>query len=169
MNFIEKDTVMEANKERFLQKTREWCNCHKEKRREIARNWNKAHRGQIRIYARKHYQLIKHTEKHRLNVVKSRQGREARLNNVIHIFTIRQWRVKINTTLGICPACKDNVGKEKLTLDHIYPLKKASEDYLITGIKRRYTINDIQPLCLSCNSSKRDSLPSMFISNLPTS
>ena len=39
------------------------------------------------------------------------------------------------------------IGIDKLTLDHIHPLSKAEEG-------RIYTIDDIQPLCLSCNQSK---------------
>jgi 5-methylcytosine-specific restriction endonuclease McrA len=50
------------------------------------------------------------------------------------------------------------VGINKLTIDHIFPVSKASQDYKITGRKRIYTINDVQPLCASCNKSKRDKI-----------
>jgi 5-methylcytosine-specific restriction endonuclease McrA len=57
-------------------------------------------------------------------------------------------------TQGVCPCCKRNVGLSYITLDHIYPISKANDDYKRTGVKRVYTIDDIQPLCRSCNSSK---------------
>ena len=47
-------------------------------------------------------------------------------------------------------------GIMKLTLDHIYPVSKAYKDYLNTGTKRIYSINEIQPLCLTCNIVKND-------------
>jgi hypothetical protein len=43
----------------------------------------------------------------------------------------------------------------KLSLDHIYSLLKSYDDFLRTGVKRIYTIDDIQPLCKSCNSTKQ--------------
>jgi 5-methylcytosine-specific restriction endonuclease McrA len=57
-------------------------------------------------------------------------------------------------TNGICPSCQKDIGINKLTIDHIYPLSLANEDFKITGIKRIYTIDDVQPLCFSCNASK---------------
>ena len=41
----------------------------------------------------------------------------------------------------MCPCCGK---KKKLTEDHIIPIKKNGTDY----------INNIQPLCQSCNSKK---------------
>jgi len=80
--------------------------------------------------------------------------REAKKNNCIHSFSTEEWQNKIKAGNGICPECNKNVGINKITMDHIYPLSKANEDFLNTGIKRIYTIKDIEPLCLSCNSSK---------------
>lgn len=90
--------------------------------------------------------------------------REARKNNCINKFTIEAWQEKVKATNGICPQCKINVGIDKLTMDHIYPISKANEDYLRTGIKRIYTIDDVQPLCRSCNSSKHNKIiPSLLV------
>ena len=66
---------------------------------------------------------------------------------ITHSFTKEEWNQKLNLTNGICPRCGIFVGIENLTMDHIIPLSKVSEDFV-------YTINDIQPLCHRCNSSK---------------
>ena len=50
-------------------------------------------------------------------------------------------------TNGICQLCKKYVGDENLTLDYIIPISKAPKGFI-------YAINDVQPLCKTCNSSK---------------
>ncbi len=75
------------------------------------------------------------------------QKRLSKLKKVIHIFTKQEWEQKLRESSGICPDCNLYIGIDKLTLDHIHPLSKAEEG-------RIYTIDDIQPLCLSCNQSK---------------
>ena len=45
--------------------------------------------------------------------------------------------------------CKKDLGIENLTLDHIFPISKAHEG-------RIYTIDDVQPLCIRCNTKKND-------------
>ena len=62
-------------------------------------------------------------------------------------FNYKQWYGKVLLTKGYCPKCKKFIGINKLTLDHIFPLSKAPK-----GLT--YTINDVQPLCKSCNSRK---------------
>lgn len=76
-------------------------------------------------------------------------------NNCLHNFTIEEWKIKLEKTKGICSGCYKNVGIVNLTIDHIFPLSKANDNFKLTGIKKIYTINDVQPLCRSCNSIKR--------------
>ena len=73
----------------------------------------------------------------------------ANLRKVRHVFTDAEWLNKLKLSKGICPMCGENVGILNLTLDHIYPISKAEDG-------RIYTIDDVQPLCKPCNSSKRD-------------
>ena len=71
-----------------------------------------------------------------------------------HSFTVAEWQQKVRDTFGICSGYHKEphyVGIEKLTLDHIMPISKAPLNF-------EYTINDIQPLCHSCNSSKSATL-----------
>jgi len=89
------------------------------------------------------------TKKGKLNHIKAQLSYRANKKNIMHMFTMSEWiKMKIKTN-GICPKCGVNVSLEKLTLDHIYPVSRAE-------LGRIYTINDIQPLYLSCNSSKGD-------------
>jgi 5-methylcytosine-specific restriction endonuclease McrA len=77
--------------------------------------------------------------------------RRAKKKEVVHAFKISEWIQKKNNTNGICPKCNLFVGLRKITLDHIYPLSKASKG-------RVYTIDDVQPLCFSCNSIKNNKI-----------
>lgn len=69
-------------------------------------------------------------------------------SQIIHDFTNEEWIAKVKSTKGICPSCNENVGYDKLQLDHIIPLSKSKK-------KQVYTINDIQPLCKECNLRNR--------------
>lgn len=56
--------------------------------------------------------------------------------------TIEQWQA-LKSFFDCCPKCNQDL---PLTRDHIIPLSKGGTDY----------IDNIQPLCRSCNSSKND-------------
>ena len=93
--------------------------------------------------------------------------RREKLKNIIHLFTNQEYQKKKNATKGICKGfnCEPHyVGIENLTDDHIYPVSIAYIDFLKTGIKRIYTINDIQFLCFSCNLSKFNKIIEVSIS-----
>jgi len=80
--------------------------------------------------------------------------RNAKKKLLHHSFTVDEWKKKLKDTFGICSGYKKEphyVGVEKLTLDHISPIAFAPINF-------EYTINDVQPLCKSCNSSKSTSL-----------
>ena len=61
--------------------------------------------------------------------------------------TIEQWLEKLKASHGICACCKKRVGIKKLTKDHIKPIghPEATD-----------SIDNLQPLCQPCNSSKRN-------------
>jgi len=87
------------------------------------------------------------SEKGRANGLKHSLKRRTRIKNVIHNFTYREWLQKVKDTFGICPRCDKYVGIRKITLDHIIPISKVEKEQV-------YTIDDVQPLCRGCNSSK---------------
>jgi len=100
------------------------------------------------------------TNKGRFLDFKKRLRRRAAKNNIIESYTIKDFYDKVNNINNICPYCKNKFdnAKHKLSLDHIFPISKANKEFKLTGIKRVYTIDNVQPLCLSCNAKKQDKL-----------
>lgn len=103
------------------------------------------------IDKRHHKKLFKENcpEAYRLVCKRTKYNRRAREKKVTHSFTAEQWLLKRKESLGICPMCNLFVGVDDLTLDHIIPLSKVPEGF-------DYSIDDVQPLCHLCNSTKRD-------------
>ncbi len=59
-------------------------------------------------------------------------------------FTLEEWELLKKQYGNKCPRCNKLEPDIKLTIDHIIPLSKGGSNY----------IENIQPLCYSCNSSK---------------
>ena len=114
------------NPEKFREAYKKWALANPEKVREADLRWRLKNPEKVRKYVR---------------------DRRARRNNVVHAFTQAEWHAKLHATGGYCPICNQHIGLQKLTLDHIIPISKAERG-------RVYTIDDVQPLCYSCNSSK---------------
>jgi len=120
------------NKEELLKKIKEWKLKNKDKISEYNKEYRKTKKGK-EVYR------------------KCAERRLQRKKTIIHSFTKEEWYKKLLATKGICPKCGEYVSIDKLTLEHIYPVRKAYEDFLKTVIKRVYTIDDVQPLCRKCN------------------
>lgn len=73
-----------------------------------------------------------------------RKLRVARLKAVGGFHTITEWETLKAQYDWTCPACKTQEPQIKLTKDHIIPVSKGGSD----------NIENIQPLCGSCNSKK---------------
>lgn len=71
------------------------------------------------------------------------QRRRARKREAAGSFTKQEWQDRCREYGNQCPRCKGTY--LKLTIDHIVPLSKGGTNY----------IWNLQPLCGSCNSSKR--------------
>ncbi|KKK50685.1 hypothetical protein LCGC14_3122550 [marine sediment metagenome] len=135
-------------KVRYRSKREELLNQNKE--------WKNKNKNRVVEY-RKQYA---NTTKGKEIIKKGVRKRRAIKHCIIEDYTQEEWLQKVKDTFGVCPSCSTFIGIDKLTLDHIYPISKAYKDYLRMGIKRVYTIDDIQPLCNRCNPSKYNKIVS---------
>ena len=136
-----------------------------DRRKKYKKEYNK--RENYKIYQKKYKQtnkykksqeLYRHSKHGKVIAIIKSANRRAYKHNCIHSFTKDEWISKCKKIKNICPCCYtlfDN--KEyKLSLDHIPSLASANKKFIKTGIKQIYTIDDIQPLCLKCNTTKGD-------------
>jgi len=142
------------NKEKREQQIKKYDKEHKQEKAQFNRQYYKDNMDEVKKQVKKYSQTFNGKENHRLAKIK----RKIMKNNIIDSFTDKEWDEKKQKTKGVCPGCNTFVGLDKLELDHIFPIYRANIEYKKTGIKRKYTIDDVRPLCKSCNSSKRNSL-----------
>ena len=147
--FIEKNP--NYNKERYQN--------NKKKINEQNKEWKQNNPEKVKKINRKHRQSkkgIKYDKEWKQNnpekCKKSCRKRRAMKNNIIETYTQQEWEAKLFWSFGYCLSCGRFVGINNLQLDHIFPISKAEKG-------RIYTINDIQPICKSCNCSKWNKEP----------
>lgn len=97
-------------------------------------------RDRIREKSKQYYRM--HPEKRQAITAR----RRTRLANAEGSFTPQEWREVKERYNFTCLACHRQEPQIKLTPDHVVPLAKHGNNY----------ITNIQPLCRSCNSAKRD-------------
>ena len=74
--------------------------------------------------------------------------RRYREKRILHKFTKEEWEKKVKLTHGICQSCGLPYDKGYgLSLDHEPPLSLVPFGFV-------YTIDNVFPMCKSCNSSK---------------
>ena len=117
----------QKNKEKELLRNRKWYEKNLKKKKQYDIEYRKNH-------------LFEHRQQ--------ASNRRLKINKIIQNFTKEEWGKLVDSTKGICPNC-DQTYEEGygLTMDHTPPISKAPEGFI-------YTIQDIKPLCRSCNSSK---------------
>jgi len=134
------------NKERSHKRNKIWNDKHKKQRSIQAKKWRDRNKDKIA----KHNHEYAQTPMGKLVGNRKREKRRSRKLNLFETFTTKEWSEKLDKTEGICPGYNRGshfVGKSKLEMDHIIPISKAPKGFT-------YTINDMQPLCKSCNSEK---------------
>jgi 5-methylcytosine-specific restriction endonuclease McrA len=145
---------------------REYRRKHREKRNAQQREWRKNNPGKYAVYCKTWRE--KHPDRaaqdtqnsaERMRKLRERDpdkarlyqrkwfhdhpdhDRRARVLNAQGSFTSEEWTALCESYGNRCAACGKSV---KLTVDHIVPLSRGGTNY----------IENIQPLCKSCNSRK---------------
>lgn len=130
----------QQHKDRQNEYHREYRQEHKKKKIEEDKKYRQKHPGRLREYRKTHReQGNKSSRKYKATKMKA---------NFWELWMDVVWQQKLIETNGYCPLCHKFIGIDKLTMDHIIPLNKG-------GLHR---IDNVQPLCISCNCSKQDKI-----------
>ena len=107
---------------------------------------------------KKSMQRYKQSEKGKRNSMLCATRRREAKNNSIHKWIKEEWKQKCEDTKGFCPCCNIpfNKNEYKCSLDHTPSLSEANKRFKLTGVKQIYTIENINPLCLRCNTIKNN-------------
>ena len=125
-----------THKEQVELQKKEWEKANPDKVKEIARKYRESHKEQRREYynhyADEHPGWLASVVHRRRTLVKGGGN-----------FTDNEWKQLCQKYSCRCLACGE---KKPLTVDHVIPLSKGGTN----------TIENIQPLCKSCNSKKNN-------------
>ena len=125
----------------FIPNTKHQVNCSKKCR---GIKWKKKNWDNVLEWQREWFRKARKKDPERFRqFVKDRRHR-IRANG--GKFTLEEWNVMKKKYNYTCPDCKRKEPEIKLTIDHIIPLTK----------KGKHSKENIQPLCHSCNSRKKD-------------
>jgi len=121
------------------------------KAEELCKKWKKTDMGKRsrKLYVEKNRERIRQLgrnfyRKNKVKIISKNKRLYLKRKNVIGNHTNEEWIAKRDETHGFCPSCWKHVDLKNLTEDHIVSIKNGGTDY----------IENIQPLCGSCNSSK---------------
>lgn len=76
------------------------------------------------------------------------QHRRAKIKRAGGRFTVAEWQEVKAKNQYYCVICRTHESESRLTIDHIIPLSRGGNN----------NIENIQPLCKSCNSRKQDKM-----------
>lgn len=125
-----------SNKEARKKNARTWAKSNPDKRKLICQKWRDCHKEQSQKSIKKW--KMSNPEK----VVISSQKRRALVLNADGTITEKEWTELVKKYNHSCLCC--GTKENKITLDHIVPLSLGG----------KHTIDNVQPLCQSCNSKK---------------
>lgn len=124
-----------ANPEKARESSAKWYSKNRERVTAKNAEWQEENREKVRAKSAK-WQAA---NRDKSNAKTHR--RRTRKTNAGGSFTASEWRKLCKRYDGRCLRCGE---KTKLTADHVIPVSKGGSS----------NISNIQPLCLSCNSSK---------------
>ncbi len=126
-------------RERNPNRSRDYYHAHEEEMKEKNKAWYAANRESE---SQKYKKWAQENREHRLSL---NHRRRATLKSVGGSYTVQEWKALCRKYNHRCLCC----GKRKpLTVDHVVPISKGGPN----------TIDNIQPLCGSCNSRKNKSI-----------
>lgn len=128
-----------------------WCIKNKEKIRVYDKLWHKTHKDYRKEYWQRYYHehpQLKNRQCERERKLYLNNRRRARKMNAEGSHTLQDWKNLKKKYYYKCLHCGKKEPEIKLTEDHIIPLTKDGTDF----------IDNIQPLCRSCNSHKSNSI-----------
>lgn len=151
------DWVKRRNKEYYIKhaeeyklRAKKWAKDNREKRRAIVKKndlkYKEKYSLRSKIYLQNHPELVaERNHKRRMKIITNGGN-----------FTAKEWILLCEVNAYLCNICRQH---KKMTVDHIIPLSKG-------GIN---SIENIQPLCATCNRTKgaRDKYTrEMFLNNV---
>ena len=137
---VQKKDYRSANLEKTRSANRQWLAANGADRNARIRERRKGPEGdRVRAKEREQYRLRIVRDP---NAIRARDEKRRSAKRAGGAFTGTEWGGLIRSCKGKCLAC--GRGDLPLTVDHVIPLSKG-------GLN---TIDNIQPLCRSCNSSK---------------
>jgi 5-methylcytosine-specific restriction endonuclease McrA len=128
----------EKARENGRNNSRKWAAKNPDKIREKNRNWARANPEKVRKW------FYRWLDSNRDKFMQNVRNRYARKKNAGGKITVKEWRALKEKYNYTCLCCRRREPEIKLTLDHVLPLVKGG----------RNIIDNAQPLCGSCNSSK---------------
>ena len=135
----------ETHKERLKAYARKYYEIHKEEQRAVHRKWLEAHEEEQKAYRAAHEEMAacghKWQQANPEKVAVHWQKRKARKLGAGGSFTAEEFQALCEKAGNRCLCCGSS---GPLTIDHIVPLSRGGSN----------NIENIQPLCQSCNSSK---------------
>lgn len=143
-NIQQRENYSIRNKDKISQYKKEYYQKNRDMILKLRKNYRNENREKILQIERKHHN--KHPETHR----KKNRKHSLKKKQLFEDFTNEDWLQKVEATEGVCPICGRSYSEIHpfcATLDHTPPISKAPKGY-------HYTIDDITPMCGSCNTSK---------------
>lgn len=159
-NQANKETIVEkrreyyqANKDTMAEKQREYNQTNKDKVAKYHYEYYYTNKDELREYRRKKNYEYRQANPEKYRIMVSR--RRARERSLPDTFTVGQWRDCLEYFSNACAVCGIEFGDSTPHADHWIPLNSDE----CTGT---IAINMIC-LCQSCNSSKQDKLPDVWL------
>lgn len=152
----------EENKEKITKLHKEYSRGNKKKITKYHKEYREDNKEEIRAYMREYRQTsngkiviastekkYRQSEKGKMNLKRKNHRRRTCMQYTEATLTPEQWQLVIRMQGNRCNMCKRKFTKKRFPVaDHIIPVSKGG------GL----TFENVQALCISCNSSKNDKL-----------